>query len=73
MAVNRDLPNFILKILLNFLRIRLDSDADSEINNDIYRFIENKVDEFSAWRYYSELLRIYMNDIFLNRAKGIFL
>jgi hypothetical protein len=72
-AVSRDLPDFIPKILSTFPRIRLDADADSEINSDIHQFIEAKVNELSKYKQYPEPLRAHVGKVFLNRAKGTFL
>ena len=72
-TVSRDLPDFIPEVLSSFPRIRLDPDADREVNSDIYRFVEAKVNELSTYRHYPELLRVYVKDIFLNRAQGTFL
>jgi hypothetical protein len=69
----REFLDFIPEVLSSFPRIRLDPDADREVNGDICRFIEVKVDELSACRHYPEPLRVYMKDVFLNRAKGTFL
>ena len=53
----------------------MDPDADSEVNSDILRFIDIKVDELShsSSRQYSESLRVHVRDIFRNRAQGTFL
>ena len=72
-AVSRDLPDFIPELLSTFPRIRLDPDADSEIESDIHRFIEVKVNELSKYRRYPEPLRVHVKDVFLDRAKGTFL
>ena len=72
-VVSRDLPDFIPKILSGFPRIRLDPDADTEVNHDIRQFIEVKVDELSAYRKYPEPLRVRVKDVFQNRAQGTFL
>ncbi|MCJ1269162.1 hypothetical protein MMC22_009051 [Lobaria immixta] len=71
--VSRDLPDFIPDLLSQFPRIRLDPDADTEINNDIYRFIEIKVDELSELRHYPEPLRVHVKEVFQKRAQGTFL
>ncbi|MCJ1270547.1 hypothetical protein MMC22_010444 [Lobaria immixta] len=71
--VSRDLPDFIPELLSRFPRIRLDSDADTEINNDIYRFIEVKVDKLSELRQYPESLRVLVKKVFRKRAQGTFL
>ncbi|KAF4627871.1 hypothetical protein G7Y89_g10282 [Cudoniella acicularis] len=56
-VVSRDLPDFIPEVLPSFPCIRLDSAADTEINDDIHQFIKVKVDELSVYRKYPELLR----------------
>jgi ankyrin repeat protein len=71
--VSRDHPDFIPEILSSFSRIRLDPDADREVNNDIHRFIEVKVNELSVSRQYPEQLRIRVKEVFYNRAEGTFL
>jgi hypothetical protein len=72
-AVSHNVPNFIPEIPSTFPRIRLNPDADSEINSDIHRFIEVKVNELSKYRQYPEPLHVHVKTIFLNRAKGTFL
>jgi hypothetical protein len=72
-VVSRDLPDFIPELLLSFPRIRLDPDADTEVNNDIHQFIEVKVDELSVYRQYPEPLRVHVKEVFQNRAQGTFL
>jgi hypothetical protein len=72
-AVGRDVPHFIPEIPSTFLRIRLDPDADSEINSDIHRFIEVKVNELSKYRQHPEPLHVHVKKVFLNGAKGSFL
>jgi hypothetical protein len=72
-AVSRDLPEFIPEILSAFPRVRLDPDADSEINSDIHRFVEVKVNELSKYRQYPEPLHVHVKKVFLNRAEGTFL
>jgi hypothetical protein len=72
-VVSRDLPDFIPEVLSSFPRIRLDPDADSEVNSDIHRFIEAKVDELSAYRQYSKPLRLHVKEVFRDRAQGTFL
>ncbi len=71
--VSRDLPDFISDQLSSFPRIRLDPDADHEVNNDIHRFIEAKIDELSALRQYPKSLRTHVKGIFESRAQGTFL
>lgn len=72
-AVSRDLPDVIPEVLSGFPRIRLDPDADTEVNGDITRFIEAKVDEISTHKHYPQPLRVYVKDVFLKRAEGTFL
>ena len=72
-VVSRDLPDFIPELLSSFPRIRLDPDADIEVNDDIHRFIENKVNDLSRHRQYPESLRVRVKEIFRNRAQGTFL
>ncbi|KAH8649514.1 hypothetical protein BGZ60DRAFT_463330, partial [Tricladium varicosporioides] len=71
--VSRELPDFELDALSSFPRIRLDADAANEINNDIRRLIQVKVDELSLLRNYPEQLREYVKDVLLSRAAGTFL
>jgi ankyrin repeat protein len=72
-VVSRDLPDFIPEVLSGFPRIRLDPDADTEVNNDIHRFINVKVDDLSAYRQYPESLHVHVRETFQNRAQGTFL
>ena len=72
-VVSRDLPDFIPEVLSSFSRIRLDLDADTDVNNDIHRFIEVKVDELSAYKQYLEPLRVYVKKVFQDRVEGTFL
>lgn len=72
-VVSRDLPRFIPEILSSFPRIRLDPDAETEVNDDIQRFINEKVDELSAHMQYPQPLRSYVKKVFRNRAQGTFL
>jgi NACHT domain len=72
-AVSRDLSDFIPETLLNFPCIRLNSDADDEINSDIHWFIKIKVKELSRYRQCPESLHVHVKEVFLNRAKGTFL
>jgi hypothetical protein len=46
-AVSRELPDFIPEILSIFPCIKLDPDADYEINRDIHQFVKIKVNELS--------------------------
>ncbi|OBT40534.1 hypothetical protein VE00_08988 [Pseudogymnoascus sp. WSF 3629] len=72
-VVSRDLPDFIPEVLSSFPRIRLNPDTDTEVNNDIHRFIEVKVDELSTYRQYPEPLRVHVKEVFRYRAQGTFL
>jgi len=72
-VVSRALPEFILQILSGFPRIRLDPDAETEVNGDIHRFIEVRVDELSSHKRYPELLCEYVEKVFRERAQGTFL
>ena len=72
-VVSRNLPEFIPESLSSFPRIRLDPDADVEVNDDIRQFIETRVDELSASRKYPEPLGIRVKEVFQDRAQGTFL
>jgi len=72
-VVSRDLPKFIPQLLTGTPRIRLDSDADSEINNDLQRFINDKIERLPAYRLCPEMLRVHMKKVFQERAQGTFL
>ncbi|KFY24409.1 hypothetical protein V493_05248 [Pseudogymnoascus sp. VKM F-4281 (FW-2241)] len=65
--VSRDLPRFIPDTLLNFPRIRLD------VNIDIYRVIEFKVDELAVAKQYPDRLRVYVKEVFRERAQDTLL
>lgn len=73
LIVSRDLPDLIPELLSSFPRISLDPDADTEINEDIYLFIKEKVKELSKIRQYSEALRVHVENVFHERAQGTFL
>ncbi|CZR58736.1 uncharacterized protein PAC_08628 [Phialocephala subalpina] len=70
---SRDFPEFIPEILSGFPRIRLDSDADTDINDDIHRFIKFKVNKLSVDKRYPKALREHVKGVFQDRAKGTFL
>ncbi|MCJ1261200.1 Ankyrin-2 [Lobaria immixta] len=72
-VVSRDFPDFIPELLSSFPRIRLDLDADTEINSDINQFIEVKVNELSVYRQYTGSLRAHVKKVFQSRAQGTFL
>ena len=72
-AVSRDLPNIIPKLLSGFPRIRLDGDADIEVNQDITRFIDAKLDFIFSVEEYPQATRVRVKNIFLERSQGTFL
>ncbi|KFY08735.1 hypothetical protein V492_05960 [Pseudogymnoascus sp. VKM F-4246] len=72
-VVSRDLPDFIPHILSSFPRIRLDPDAETEVNDDIQRFIDIKVDDLSRYGEYPQPLRVHVEEVFRTRAEGTFL
>ena len=71
--VSREFPDFIPELLSSFPHIRLDPDADTEVNDDIQLFIKNKVDYLARRKHYPELLRVRVEEVFRNRAQGTFL
>ncbi|KAF4609832.1 hypothetical protein G7Y89_g15791 [Cudoniella acicularis] len=71
--VSRSYPEFIPKILSSFPRIRLDPDADTDVNNDIRRFIKVKVNDLSEHKQYPEPLSRRVEKVFQDRAQGTFL
>ncbi|KAJ9644081.1 hypothetical protein H2199_003949 [Coniosporium tulheliwenetii] len=72
-AVSREQPDFVARELSGFPRIRLDPDADRDVNSDIGKFITAKVSELSRYRNYPPQLRSYVEDVFRKRAEGTFL
>ena len=70
---SRDEPKAIPQLLLGFPRMRLDPDADTEINQDIGCFIEAKVNELSLLGQYPPQLSEHIKKIFRERAQGTFL
>jgi ankyrin repeat protein len=72
-VVSRDLPKFIPELLTGVPRIRLDPDADSEINADLQRFINDKVERLPAYNLCPESLRVHVKKLFRERAQGTFL
>ncbi|KAL8793856.1 MAG: hypothetical protein Q9195_003582 [Heterodermia aff. obscurata] len=70
---SRDEPKTIPQLLSGFSRIRLDPDADKEVNQDIDWFIEAKVNELSTLGQYPQQLSEYIRKIFRKRAQGTFL
>ena len=57
-VVSRDLSSFILNIFLKFFCICLDSDADTEVSDNIYRFIKEKIEELCVFRNYLKKLGV---------------
>jgi hypothetical protein len=72
-VVSRELPQFIPALLTGVPHIRLDPDADSEVNNDIQRFIAERVEQLPAYELCPQNLRVYMKKTFEERAQGTFL
>ena len=70
---SRDLPGFLTEVLQSFPRITLDRDADAEINHDIHRFTEDKINEISKLKRYPDQLCVHVKDVFKKRAQGTFL
>ena len=71
--VSRGFPGFIPELLSSFPHIRLDPDADTEVNDDIQLFIKNKVDYLARRKHYPEPLRVRVEEVFQDRAQGTFL
>ena len=72
-AVSRDLPHIIPELLSTFPRIRLDQDADIEVNQDITRFIDAKLDYLFSVKEYPQSTCVRVRNIFRERAQGTFL
>lgn len=70
---SRELPGILSGMLSSFPRITLDLDANAEINHDIQRFIEDKVNELSKIGRYPDQLCAHVKDVFEKRAQGTFL
>ena len=71
--VSRDRPDVIRKLLSGFPRIRMDGDADNEVNQDITRFIDAKLDHIFSVGGYPQSTRVKVKNIFRERAQGTFL
>lgn len=69
----RSYPEFIAELLSRFPRLHLDSQAKDEVNQDVNRFIEAKVDSLAADKSYSANLRLHVVNVFKKRAEGTFL
>ena len=72
-AVSRDRPDIIRKLLSGFPRIRMDGDADIEVNQDITRFIDAKLGYIFSVGEYPQSTRVKVRNIFRERAQGTFL
>ena len=76
-AVSRDDPDIIGDIigqlLSEFPRIQLDLDAGIEVNKDITRFIDAKLDKIFFLKKYPQSTRVKVKNIFRERAQGTFL
>ena len=72
-AVSRDLPDIIPELLSGFPRIRLDQDTDIEVNQDITRFVDAKLDDIFSVKKYPQSTRVRVKEIFVERAQGTFL
>ena len=72
-VVSRNLPKFIPELLTGVPRIRLDPDADGEVNDDVQRFITERVERLPAYKLCPETLRISVKKVFRERAQGTFL
>ena len=72
-VVSREIPDVIAESLSSFPRIRLDPDADCEINDDIRRFIEAEVNGLALNRKYPRSLTEQVKQTFHERAHGTFL
>ncbi len=72
-AVSRAVPDFIPEILSSFPCLRLDPDADCEVNQDIHRFVDVEVNNLSSYRQYPEWLCLHVKRVFRERAQGTFL
>ena len=70
---SRELPDFIQELLSGFPHIRLDPDADNEVNQDINRFIDVVLDDLSLYRQYPEALYMKVKKVFHDRGQGTFL
>ena len=76
--VSREHPTVITNELSSFLRVRLDGDADKEINKDILTFIDIKIKELEERSKLSSIpykpsLCIHVRDVFRKKAEGTFL
>ncbi|CAN9468043.1 unnamed protein product [Alternaria alternata] len=69
----RGYPKVMAELLSRFPRLHLDSQAKDEVNEDVNRFIEAKVNSLAADKCYSEDLRLHIVNVFKERAEGTFL
>ena len=72
-VVSRNIPRFILEQLNCFPRIQLDTDSDGGINDDLQKFINDKVEQLPAYSLCPERLQIRLKRGFRDRAQGTFL
>ena len=70
---SRDEPKAIPQLLSGFPRIRLDSDTDTRVEQDIDCFIDAKVNELSTLGQYPSQLSEHIRKTFQERAQGTFL
>ena len=71
--LSREFPDIFSRKLGSFPRVRLDPDADAELNGDIKLFISKKVDTLAKHHSYSEQIRKAVARVFSERAQGTFL
>jgi len=72
-VVSRNIPRFIPEQLNGFPRIQLDTDSDGQINDDLQKFINDKVEQLPAYSLCPERLQIRLKENFRDRAQGTFL
>ena len=72
-TVSREHPDFIIRELSWFPRIRLDPDSSTKVNEDLRQYIAIKVGELSSEMNYSNELREYVEHNLISRAEGTFL
>ena len=71
--ISRDLSGLLPEVISSFPCITLDINTDAEINHDIHRFIEVKINELSKHRRYPDQLCAHVKEVFRERAQGTFL
>lgn len=70
---SRDLPEIIPELLSSFPRIRLDLDAQNQVNQDVNRFINVELDGLASYRQYPAPLYTKVKRVFQDRGQGTFL